>query len=203
MVANPTKPPHTLQNVINKLGGIMYEFPFSLPPYYIAIIRCLGVLEGLALQVDDDFRIISDAYPYIASRLLTDPSPELQSALQQLLFKEGRARWERLLQLLERAKETRSDAMLGWWALGHRCAGVAPQNPNFPPFPPSLSPLLPSSLPFLPSLHFLRDYDVTDAVDKLLDYLVSPAGTVIRDQLVFDIIEGADELSAEVTNKTC
>ena len=83
--------------MINKLGGIMYEFPFSLPPYYIAIIRCLGVLEGLALQVDDDFRIISDAYPYIASRLLTDPSPELQSALQQLLFKEGRARWERLL----------------------------------------------------------------------------------------------------------
>ena len=125
----------------------MYEFPFSLPPYYIAIIRCLGVLEGLALQVDDDFRIISDAYPYIASRLLTDPSPELQSALQQLLFKEGRARWERLLQLLERAKETRSDAMLGCWALGHRGAGVAPQNSNFPPFLPSLSRLLPSSLP--------------------------------------------------------
>lgn len=37
-------------------------------------------------QVDKDFRIISDAYPYIASRLLTDPSAELQAALQQLLF---------------------------------------------------------------------------------------------------------------------
>jgi predicted unusual protein kinase regulating ubiquinone biosynthesis (AarF/ABC1/UbiB family) len=39
------------KNVVNKLGDIMYKFPFSLPPFYIAIIRCLGVLEGLALQV--------------------------------------------------------------------------------------------------------------------------------------------------------
>ena len=39
------------KNVVNKLGDIMYKFPFSLPPFYIAIIRCLGVLEGLAIQV--------------------------------------------------------------------------------------------------------------------------------------------------------
>ena len=30
----------------------MYEYPFTLPPYYTAVIRCLGVLEGVALQVD-------------------------------------------------------------------------------------------------------------------------------------------------------
>lgn len=39
------------KNVISKLGDVMYTFPFSLPPYYIAIIRCLGVLEGVAIQV--------------------------------------------------------------------------------------------------------------------------------------------------------
>lgn len=39
------------KNVIAKLGDVMYKFPFSLPPFYIAIIRCLGVLEGLAIQV--------------------------------------------------------------------------------------------------------------------------------------------------------
>lgn len=44
-------------------------------------------------QVDRESRIISDAYPYIASRLLTDSAPELQSALQQLLFKDGKPRW--------------------------------------------------------------------------------------------------------------
>lgn len=56
--------------------------------------------------MDKEFRIISDAYPYIASRLLTDSSAELQSALQQLLFKDGKPRWERLEDLLEVASET-------------------------------------------------------------------------------------------------
>lgn len=44
------------------------------------------------IQVDRESRILSDAYPYIASRLLTDSAPELQSALQQLLFRDGRPR---------------------------------------------------------------------------------------------------------------
>jgi aarF domain-containing kinase len=112
------------KNVINKLGDIMYKFPFSLPPFYIAIIRCLGVLEGLAIQVsciidncaiycsvqfmqvDSEFRIINDAYPYIASRLLTDPSEELQAALRRLLFNETKLRWDRLEELIERASST-------------------------------------------------------------------------------------------------
>jgi len=93
------------KSVVSKLGDVMYKFPFSLPPFYIAIIRCLGVLEGLAIQVDDEFRIISDAYPYIASRLLTDPSEELQAALKQLLFQAGEGgfelRWDRLEELLQ------------------------------------------------------------------------------------------------------
>ncbi|KAH8047369.1 hypothetical protein JL721_12177 [Aureococcus anophagefferens] len=52
-----------VKNVINKLGDVFYTFPFALPPFYIAIIRCLGVLEGVAIQVDPGFRIVSDAYP--------------------------------------------------------------------------------------------------------------------------------------------
>lgn len=52
--------------------------------------------EIAVLQVDKESRIISDAYPYIASRLLTDSAPELQSALQQLLFKDGKPRWARV-----------------------------------------------------------------------------------------------------------
>lgn len=47
------------KNVIGKLGDIMYKFPFSLPPYYIAIIRCLGVLEGLAIEVSTSYFIFT------------------------------------------------------------------------------------------------------------------------------------------------
>lgn len=95
------------KNVIAKLGDVMYKFPFSLPPFYIAIIRCLGVLEGVALQVDKNFRIINKAYPYISSRLLTDTSTELKSALQQLIFRDGKPRWDRLQDLLEVASTTK------------------------------------------------------------------------------------------------
>mmetsp|Transcript_114291 Transcript_114291/g.330150 ORF Transcript_114291/g.330150 Transcript_114291/m.330150 type:complete len:338 (+) Transcript_114291:2-1015(+) len=95
------------KNVVNKLGDIMYKFPFSLPPFYIAIIRCLGVLEGLAIQVDPTSRIISEAYPYVASRVLTDPQDDLQEALRRLaLTNDGRIRWNRLESLLDEAKDS-------------------------------------------------------------------------------------------------
>jgi len=91
------------KNVINKLGDVMYKYPFSLPPFYIAIIRCLGVLEGLAIQVDSNFTIIRRAYPYIASLLLTDASPELKASLRQLSMPEGQLLWGRVESLLENA----------------------------------------------------------------------------------------------------
>lgn len=84
-----------------------YTFPFSLPPFYIAIIRCLGVLEGLAIQVDPKARIISKAYPYIASRVLTDGQDDLQEALRRLaLTSDGNVRWDRLENLLDEAKDS-------------------------------------------------------------------------------------------------
>lgn len=35
-----------LKNVVSRLGNVMFEFPFALPPFYTAVIRCLGVLEA-------------------------------------------------------------------------------------------------------------------------------------------------------------
>ena len=92
------------KNVINSLGDVFYTFPFSLPPFYIAIIRCLGVLEGLAIQVDPSIKVISECYPYVASRVLTDRQPDLQEAFRRLaLTNDGKVRWERLEGLLDRA----------------------------------------------------------------------------------------------------
>jgi predicted unusual protein kinase regulating ubiquinone biosynthesis (AarF/ABC1/UbiB family) len=95
------------KNVVGKLGDIMYTYPFSLPPFYISIIRCLGVLEGLAIQVDPQARIISEAYPYVASRVLTDTQGELQEALRRLaLTSDGKVRWNRLERLLSEARDS-------------------------------------------------------------------------------------------------
>lgn len=99
-----------IKNIFNKLGNIFYIYPFSLPPFYISIIRCLGVLEGLAIQVDPSARVVSKSYPFVASKVLTDRQEELQIAFQQLVFtKDGRAlRWDRLESLLDEAKDSSS-----------------------------------------------------------------------------------------------
>ena len=99
-----------IKNIFNKLGNIFYTYPFSLPPFYISIIRCLGVLEGLAIQVDPKARVVSKSYPFVASKVLTDRQEELQLAFQQLVFtKDGKAlRWDRLESLLNEAKDSSS-----------------------------------------------------------------------------------------------
>jgi predicted unusual protein kinase regulating ubiquinone biosynthesis (AarF/ABC1/UbiB family) len=102
-----------IKNVIGELGDVMYKFPFNLPPYYTAIVRCLGVLEGLAIQVDPKSRIINDAYPYVASRVLSDA--KLQDVLQYMvLTKENKVRWTRLENLLQSASTAGAGGVSSW-----------------------------------------------------------------------------------------
>ena len=61
--------------VTDDMSGIMYKFPFKLPPYYALIIRSLITLEGIALSVDPNFKILGAAYPYFARRLMEDDNP--------------------------------------------------------------------------------------------------------------------------------
>ena len=63
-------------------------------------------LEGIAIGIEPNFKVLSKAYPYVAKRLLTDPSPELRSSLKDLLFNEGSFRWNRLENLLRNAKNS-------------------------------------------------------------------------------------------------
>lgn len=52
------------------------------------------MLEGLALYADPNFKVLAASYPYFAKRLLTDPNPYLRDALVELLFKDGKFRYE-------------------------------------------------------------------------------------------------------------
>jgi len=94
------------KSITDQLSEVMYEYPFRVPAYYALIIRSLVTLEGIAIGVDPDFKVLSKAYPYIAKRLLTDPSPELRASLQDLLFRDGQFRWNRLENLLRNAKDS-------------------------------------------------------------------------------------------------
>ncbi|MEL6777564.1 MAG: AarF/ABC1/UbiB kinase family protein [Cyanobacteria bacterium J06597_16] len=95
-----------LKSITDEFSALMYEYPFRVPAYYALIIRSLVTLDGIAITVDPDFKVLSKAYPYVSKRLLTDPAPQLRSSLQALLFQNGSFRWNRLENLLKNAKNS-------------------------------------------------------------------------------------------------
>tara|TARA_Y100000589_G_scaffold136640_1_gene130726 strand:- start:4204 stop:6060 length:1857 start_codon:yes stop_codon:yes gene_type:complete len=101
------------KSVTDDMSGVMYKFPFKLPPYYALIIRSLITLEGIALSVDPNFKILGAAYPYFARRLMEDPDPQLRESLKEMLFDEKQFKWDRLEDLLSNAaKQTDLDLEL-------------------------------------------------------------------------------------------
>ena len=94
------------KDMTDQLSDVMYRFPFRVPPYYALIIRSLVTLEGIAFNVDPNFKVLSRAYPFIARQILVEPSPELRSALRELLYKDGQLRWHRLENLLTNASQS-------------------------------------------------------------------------------------------------
>jgi predicted unusual protein kinase regulating ubiquinone biosynthesis (AarF/ABC1/UbiB family) len=60
---------------------------FSTPPFFTIIIRSLTILEGMALSVDANFRLVRGAYPYVLRQLLSSGrDAQVPDALQKLLI---------------------------------------------------------------------------------------------------------------------
>ncbi|URD96872.1 ABC1 family [Musa troglodytarum] len=113
------------QNAVNKgvrnisfgdlsgnLGRTMYKFKFQIPSYFSLVIRSLAVLEGIAISFDPNYKVLSSSYPWIARKVLTDSSPQLQSTLQTLLYKEGVFRIDRLESLLTESLRAKTEQSL-------------------------------------------------------------------------------------------
>ena len=47
---------------------------FSIPEWFLYTSRAFLTLEGICLTADEDFSIISECFPYVAKRLLSDDS---------------------------------------------------------------------------------------------------------------------------------
>jgi predicted unusual protein kinase regulating ubiquinone biosynthesis (AarF/ABC1/UbiB family) len=136
--------------VTDDLSGVMYRFPFRVPPYYALIIRSLVTLEGIALSVDPNFKILGAAYPYFARRLMEDPDPELRRSLREMLFDGDEFRWQRLENLVASAS-------------------------------------------------LQEQLDIDGLLDQVLDFLFSPNGGMLRQQLVEALVARMDELAWRTT----
>ena len=88
---------------------VLNDVPFSIPPYFAILGRAIVTLEGIALTGNPDYGIIMESYPFIARKLLREGRPEIQKALQEVLYSSGSAdessgfKLTRLLALLNNA----------------------------------------------------------------------------------------------------
>lgn len=93
----------SFSRLADNLSGLAFATPIRIPVFFTLIIRSLTILEGFALQTDASFKIVDESYPYVVKRLLTDESPVLKKALEDVLIDSasGRLRWSRLSGLLK------------------------------------------------------------------------------------------------------
>lgn len=59
---------------------------FKLPPYVLYVSRAFSTLEGIGLQVSEEYSILQECYPYLARRLMSDNSPRAQKAFRTMVF---------------------------------------------------------------------------------------------------------------------
>jgi hypothetical protein len=87
---------------------VLNDIPFSIPPYFALLGRAIVTLEGVALSGDPNYAIIRSSYPFVARKLLREGRPQIQKALQDVLYSssgEGSSglKLTRLLSLLNNA----------------------------------------------------------------------------------------------------
>jgi aarF domain-containing kinase len=68
---------------------VLNDIPFSIPPYFALLARAIVTLEGVALTGNPNYGIIMESYPFVARKLLKEDRPEIQKALQQVLYAPG------------------------------------------------------------------------------------------------------------------
>jgi predicted unusual protein kinase regulating ubiquinone biosynthesis (AarF/ABC1/UbiB family) len=74
-----------VQGVMEKMQQRNREL-FKVPPYILYVARAFSTLEGIGLSGNEDYSIVSEAFPYLSRRLLTDTSPRAKAALRSMVY---------------------------------------------------------------------------------------------------------------------
>ena len=74
------------QAMTQDLLTVLNDIPFSIPPYFALLGRAVVTLEGIALLGNPDYKLVMEAYPFVARKLLSDDRPAAQRALQEVLY---------------------------------------------------------------------------------------------------------------------
>jgi predicted unusual protein kinase regulating ubiquinone biosynthesis (AarF/ABC1/UbiB family) len=182
---------HTsFQDATHAFAPLIYEYEFRLPVDFAYIVRAIMTLEGISLQLDPDFDIFAVSAPYAARMMLTFPNPRLRRRLMdELLSEDGGLDWQRLEQLAalamrdsgfrletEGLAEPALDMLLSPEGASLRRALVASLLSD----PESAAQHVEQLAPLIASDRSLSGRAI---LDKLVAYLLSPAGEETRAQL--------------------
>ncbi len=74
-----------MRGFLSEFRSLIYQMPFQIPSDLLFLGRALGILSGLAMQIDPNFNIFEAAAPF-AQKLLADESGNLgREVLQQAM----------------------------------------------------------------------------------------------------------------------
>jgi aarF domain-containing kinase len=83
----PKIPTLRFDKLLDVLTRLVPRFRFQLPPYFLNNARALATLEGMAREVDPNFNILRNLYPYAINRIFSNPtnSPVVEGTLKSLI----------------------------------------------------------------------------------------------------------------------
>jgi predicted unusual protein kinase regulating ubiquinone biosynthesis (AarF/ABC1/UbiB family) len=180
----------SFQDATHAFAPLIYEYEFRLPVDFAYIVRAIITLEGISLQLDPDFDIFAVSAPYAARMMLTFPNPSLrQRLMNELLTEDGGLDWQRLEQLAalamrgsgfrletEGLAEPALDMLLSPEGSSLRRALVASLLSD----PETAAQHVEKLAPLVASDRSLSGRAI---LDKLVAFLLSPAGEETRVQL--------------------
>lgn len=94
------------KQMFEKLLGLIYEYSWQVPKFYVLVFRCFATIEGIALKFNPDFQAYKVGFPYIAQWVLTNRSPRLWDALKNFLLNNKTIEWELVSDLLNNISQS-------------------------------------------------------------------------------------------------
>jgi aarF domain-containing kinase len=79
----------SFSTLIGVLFKLAFKYKFLLPSFFPLVVRSVSSLEGVALSVDPEFKLVAAGMPVVLNQLLSDRRPESEKLLKELLFIPG------------------------------------------------------------------------------------------------------------------
>jgi predicted unusual protein kinase regulating ubiquinone biosynthesis (AarF/ABC1/UbiB family) len=74
-----------LRGFASEFRSLLYQFPFQIPANLLFLGRALGILSGLATQIDPHFNVFASAVPFAEKMIADETGSFFRSALDQTI----------------------------------------------------------------------------------------------------------------------